>query len=1044
MLRIFCAPLFLACLACGTLLSAEKMTTKVFKLPYNFMNLGTVGDPPPTSSEPPADPFEAPASVASPPSALTFKSSRQILEDTGLTFPPGASAIFDPVTRELTLHNTAEMQYLMEAFIDSINWHGSTPTFTFTVTLVEGRGEVIRQANAAASRNADAMPHLDALVAEAAKPGSGIQVIGEMSVEAESGTRATVEAVQERPRVGGHKNDAAAAAPLPKPESAQGDEEPELKPSWTRQDGMSLVLEPTLGADGKTLEVTLDLNLGSETPATESDDATAAATTKAGFVTGISMTVGSAKLIGITRPLGKDAELKAAGKDTLWAAFLTARMRHAKAPPGVIATPGVAQGKLPKGMRAVSFPMPEGLLDDLIPKDLFSRQPRPLKEQLEAVTSPFPEGASIEYRDGLLQMVNSPEMIERIAAVVDYVWANAPNSLAFTLHTFQVPATLLRPLIRQGAAAEEADDSTLLAAVEAAVTRGEARAVSSACFESKSGTRSRHESGLEHSLLTRFSATAAAGESKLWFQKQIVGDVLEIDSYVRADGRMVHLNCLHELHPAPPASHREHLRTTTSSKDHDLPGADVHVLRTVTATAMASGTARLLSLHPAAAFNDGAPEGGPGMLWATFLQAQVVPLVNRPPKVTEKPLTKKQADIQRLSEKMNKIILPEVTLQGATLEEALELLRVKSREADTSTNAEGEKGVSIVSRLEGVTIDAAITLDLKDVALSEALRYVTELSLTKYTVEAHAVLVVPFACDQASPQYTRTYQVGPDFLSIGDNDAVSASTGPFTAAAPVGAVAQGPKVVKTVRRVLEAQGITFPEGASASFIANTNTLVVRNTQPNLDLIEAFGCFRGPRPVTTVALTAQVLQGPGPLLRRMAAQAAPLNDHRALLEELLAAVKTGTVQALDTARIETKSGTRATTEQGRDVAALTGLTLDGKGGAALERAAVFSGMRLELEPLLGPDGVSISLTLDAEHHTAPPVPRQEHLMDDQGRRFEFPLTDTHRAHLVTELTILDGQTRLLHLWKPTGNAELEKEDLLQVMFLTGDVLRGAEE
>jgi general secretion pathway protein D len=43
----------------------------------------------------------------------------------------------------------------------------------------------------------------------------------------------------------------------------------------------------------------------------------------------------------------------------------------------------------------------------------------------------------------------------------------------------------------------------------------------------------------------------------------------------------------------------------------------------------------------------------------------------------------------------------------------------------------------------------------------------------------------------------------------------------------------------TAKQILEGAGIPFPEGASASFVAATSTLVVKNTQPNLDSIEAF-------------------------------------------------------------------------------------------------------------------------------------------------------------------------------------------------------------
>lgn len=196
-----------------------------------------------------------------------------------------------------------------------------------------------------------------------------------------------------------------------------------------------------------------------------------------------------------------------------------------------------------------------------------------------------------------------------------------------------------------------------------------------------------------------------------------------------------------------------------------------------------------------------------------------------------------------LTEKMNKIIFPTVQFQGATIEEAIEYLRIKSRDLDTFTDASGVKGVNIILRTGDAPSNASISLDLKDVPMSEALRYVTELAQMKYKVEAHAVLVVPLS-ENASEQYTRSYRVPPDFLSGGGGDAgapapAAAPADPF--AAPGGAAAGGSSLItrKTAKQILEAQGITFPEGSSASFNPANSTLVVRNTQPNLDLVEAY-------------------------------------------------------------------------------------------------------------------------------------------------------------------------------------------------------------
>ncbi|MFO1482278.1 MAG: Amuc_1098 family type IV pilus outer membrane protein [Verrucomicrobiaceae bacterium] len=195
-----------------------------------------------------------------------------------------------------------------------------------------------------------------------------------------------------------------------------------------------------------------------------------------------------------------------------------------------------------------------------------------------------------------------------------------------------------------------------------------------------------------------------------------------------------------------------------------------------------------------------------------------------------------------LTEKMNRIIFPTVQFQGATIEEAIEYLRVKSRDLDNSPDSSGVKGVNIILRQGDAPSNASISLDLKDVPMSEALRYVTELAQMKYKVEAHAVLVVPLSED-ASQQYTRSYRVPPDFLSIGGGDgggaaAPAAPADPFAAGAPAAGGA-GLIARKTAKQILEAQGITFPDGSSASFNPATSQLVVRNTQPNLDLVEAF-------------------------------------------------------------------------------------------------------------------------------------------------------------------------------------------------------------
>ncbi len=136
-------------------------------------------------------------------------------------------------------------------------------------------------------------------------------------------------------------------------------------------------------------------------------------------------------------------------------------------------------------------------------------------------------------------------------------------------------------------------------------------------------------------------------------------------------------------------------------------------------------------------------------------------------------------------------------------------------------------------------VEGRINLDLTDVPMTEALRYITELAGMKYQVEPFAVVIQPIS-DTTTEQYTRKYKVPPDFLSMGgaaNQAAPAASADPF-ASAPASS-SSGLIQRQTAMEIFRASGIPFPEGSSAIYNPVTSELIVRNTQPNLDLIEMF-------------------------------------------------------------------------------------------------------------------------------------------------------------------------------------------------------------
>jgi general secretion pathway protein D len=231
--------------------------------------------------------------------------------------------------------------------------------------------------------------------------------------------------------------------------------------------------------------------------------------------------------------------------------------------------------------------------------------------------------------------------------------------------------------------------------------------------------------------------------------------------------------------------------------------------------------------------------------------------------------------------------MPKVEFRDATLREAFDFLKQKSVTLDVEETDPTKKGVNIVLRLDTGTggggaslpapapaapaapvipglepipgaapapaagpvgglpaadaAEARITVSLTNIPLGEALRYVTSLANLKYKVEQYAVAVVP----QSMPTevlVTKEWKVPPGFLS----GSAGAGGGPDPLSAPAGKSGTndptkgGSGIVKKVeaKDYLTASGVTFPQGASAIFLPTSSRLIVKNTQENLDLIDA--------------------------------------------------------------------------------------------------------------------------------------------------------------------------------------------------------------
>jgi general secretion pathway protein D len=194
-----------------------------------------------------------------------------------------------------------------------------------------------------------------------------------------------------------------------------------------------------------------------------------------------------------------------------------------------------------------------------------------------------------------------------------------------------------------------------------------------------------------------------------------------------------------------------------------------------------------------------------------------------------------------VSKKLERIMIPKIALDEASLGEALDLLRLKAAENDTFELDPTRKGVNINVNLGPPDSEAArlineqrISLQLSNVPLSRVLDSVTEMTRTSYSTDDFAVIIRPIGA-ASDELISRNFRVPPDFITTLSSGATNdqAANDPF-AEAPAGGGLVTTRL--SAQQALERQGVSFPNGASASYNAATNTLRITNTSTNVDFV----------------------------------------------------------------------------------------------------------------------------------------------------------------------------------------------------------------
>lgn len=160
--------------------------------------------------------------------------------------------------------------------------------------------------------------------------------------------------------------------------------------------------------------------------------------------------------------------------------------------------------------------------------------------------------------------------------------------------------------------------------------------------------------------------------------------------------------------------------------------------------------------------------------------------------------------------KLRSLKLDHLALEKATLHQALEVLRRRIRELDLGIDVE------IKVKNPAFHDGSQVSLELRNISMIDAIKQVSMAASGDCILVGRQVLVVPQA-DPAAFQWTKTYRVPDNSLRVGH---------------------KGEEPI-TPEGVLRAQGIPFPVGSKVEYAPETHLLTVRNTPPNLELVEQF-------------------------------------------------------------------------------------------------------------------------------------------------------------------------------------------------------------
>ena len=205
---------------------------------------------------------------------------------------------------------------------------------------------------------------------------------------------------------------------------------------------------------------------------------------------------------------------------------------------------------------------------------------------------------------------------------------------------------------------------------------------------------------------------------------------------------------------------------------------------------------------------------------------------------------------------------------------------------------------------------------------------------------------------------------------------------------------------RPVKEIFETLGIPFPDGASAIYISRMNCLVIRNTAPNLELVDAYVESLFEKPQKQVTVTCEVYSLDSEIIAEFE------GESKNLIAKACEKIKKGELKPVAMPSVLTRSGQRAKVENGSTQEFVVYYT-EKEGKDEPVKGEIYHGTSLEVDPICSRDE-TVELYLAVTHSTRQPLIRKGTVLAPvTGKEVGIETIQVPNANFSTAMNVKSG-------------------------------------